>query len=93
VAKVASGVVDAGVVYATDAHANQHITALPIPAADQPATVYPVALTAQGHGSAGARAFVAFLLSGEGQHILRAAGFAPPPSPSSSPSASPSPSP
>jgi molybdate transport system substrate-binding protein len=82
VAKVASGVVDAGIVYATDAKANAHLTALPIAAADQPVTVYPIGLTAQGHASAGARAFIAFLLGSDGQRILRAAGFAPPPSPS-----------
>ena len=88
VAKVASGVVDAGIVYATDARANPRITALPIAAADQPLTVYPIGLTALGRASAGARAFAAFLLGSDGQRILRAAGFAPAPSPSPSASSS-----
>jgi len=82
VTKVASGVVDAGVVYATDAQANPHLGTLPIPAADQPATVYPVALTRHGATSAGARAFLDFLLGTTGQHILRSAGFTAPPPPS-----------
>jgi molybdate transport system substrate-binding protein len=79
VAKVAAGVVDAGVVYATDAVANaQRITAVAIPAADQPATVYPIAVTAHAPDAAAAQAFVQFLLGRQGQQILRAAGFTSP---------------
>ena len=77
--------VDAGIVYATDAQANPHLVTLQIPPADQPATVYPIALTKHGAGMAGAKAFLDFLLGGTGQHILRSAGFTGPPSPAASP--------
>ena len=79
VTKVGTGVVDAGIVYTTDAHADTHLGTLQIPAADQPATVYPVAVTEQARSAAAAREFVAFLLSAQGQSILRAAGFLAPP--------------
>lgn len=75
VTKVATGVVDAGIVYATDARANPEIGTLQIPAADQPLTIYPIALTRHAAGSAGAKAFLDFLLGTTGQHILRGAGF------------------
>ena len=75
VAKVAAGEVDAGMVYATDAQADHRITAIQIPAADQPATVYPIAVTTHARAAAAARTFVAFLRSAAGLHILRAAGF------------------
>ena len=82
VAKVAAGTVDAGIVYVTDARANSHISTLDIPIADQPATVYSVAVVTHARDAVDARAFVAFLLSAEGQRILRTFGFlAPPPSP------------
>lgn len=81
VTKAASGEADAGIVYVTDAHANTHISAVPIPASDQPATVYPVALTAQARDRQGAQQFLDFLFSTEGQQILRRLGFLPPPSP------------
>ncbi len=90
VAKAASGEVDAGIVYVTDALANHSISYLPLAARDQPPTVYEVAVTAQApHGSA-ARAFLDFLLGTEGQHILRSAGFTGPPA-AAPPTASPSP--
>jgi molybdate transport system substrate-binding protein len=76
---VAAGVVDAGIVYATDARANTTITALPIAKADQPATVYAVAVTRQARAAAAAREFVAFLLSAPGQSLLGRAGFGRPP--------------
>ena len=79
VTKVGTGVVDAGIVYATDAHANSHLGTLPIPTADQPASVYPVAVTERARSANAAREFVAFLLSSDGQRILRAAGFLAPP--------------
>ena len=81
VAKVATGVADAGIVYATDAVADHRITALAIPAPDQPATVYPIAVTTHARNTAGAHDFVAFLLSTAGQKILRDAGFTNPPQP------------
>lgn len=78
VADVASGVVDAGVVYATDARANAHITAVPIAQRDQPPTEYLVAATAAAPNPMAAQAFVSFLLSARGQALLQQAGFSPP---------------
>jgi molybdate transport system substrate-binding protein len=93
VTKVASGEADAGIVYVTDAHANAHISALQIPLSDQPATVYPVALTAQAKDREGAQEFLDFLFSTDGQHVLHTLGFLAPPTPAatSSPSGSASP--
>lgn len=75
---VAAGVVDAGVVYATDARADAHVTAVPIPQRDQPVTAYFVAVTAAAPNPPAGQAFVSFLLSAKGQSILAAAGFSPP---------------
>src|SRR5581483_9942189 len=67
VADVAAGVVDAGIVYATDARADSRITAIPIAQRDQPPT--------QSRQAEAAALFVTFLLSAQGQSILAAAGF------------------
>jgi molybdate transport system substrate-binding protein len=75
VANVAAGVVDAGIVYATDARAHADITALPIAQRDQPLTEYVVAATAHARQRQAAAQFLAFLLSADGQRILRAEGF------------------
>jgi molybdate transport system substrate-binding protein len=83
--KVAAGVADAGIVYATDALADHRIIALGIAARDQPPTVYPLAVTTQARAPAAAGTFVAFLLSGAGQKILHDAGFSAPPAPTPSP--------
>ncbi len=78
VANVAAGVVDAGVVYATDARADPHVTAIPIARQDQPPTLYFVAATAAAPHPVAAQAFVDFLLSIKGQTLLDQAGFSPP---------------
>jgi len=75
VADVAAGVVDAGIVYATDARADSRITAIPIAQRDQPPTQYLVAATSQSRQAEAAALFVTFLLSAQGQSILAAAGF------------------
>jgi molybdate transport system substrate-binding protein len=76
VAQVAAGAVDAGIVYATDAKANTHITAIAVAPAEQPAVAYYVAVVARARDHAAAQAFVTFLLSHAGQNVLSAAGFA-----------------
>jgi molybdate transport system substrate-binding protein len=78
VTDVSVGVVDAGIVYATDARNNSKVTALPIPQRDQPVTVYVVAVTKHARNPSGAREFVDFLLSPPGQSVLLGAGFASP---------------
>jgi molybdate transport system substrate-binding protein len=85
VSKVAAGVADAGIVYATDAIADHRITALDIAARDQPPAVYPVAVTSKARTPAAAGTFVAFLLSSAGQKILHDAGFTAAPSASATP--------
>jgi molybdate transport system substrate-binding protein len=79
VANVASGVVDAGIVYSTDAKATTGIRSLPIAQRDQPPTVYALAVTRQARAAAAAQEFVAFLLSAQGQSLLHSAGFGSPP--------------
>lgn len=74
-AKVELGEADAGVVYATDAAiAGSAVRVVPIPDAFAPAAVYPIATI--GDASDLAEAFVAFVLSEEGQAILERYGFA-----------------
>lgn len=78
VANVAAGVVDAGIVYATDAKAHADIEAIRIAQRDQPLTEYVAAVTAKAKQATAAQQFLDFLLSADGQRILQAAGFAPP---------------
>jgi len=79
VSDVAVGAVDAGIVYASDAHGNSRIAAVSIPVADQPAALYLVAVVKRAHDRSGAQALVDFLLSPAGQRVLVDAGFLPAP--------------
>jgi molybdate transport system substrate-binding protein len=78
--KVALGEGDAGVVYATDVTPNvaANVTVLAFPPGAAPPATYPIAPLKAAPNAAGARAFVAFILSPAGQAFLRARGFAPP---------------
>jgi molybdate transport system substrate-binding protein len=78
VTKVASGEVDAGVVYATDALATSDVAAMQVPERDDPITTYPAAVTRQARHARVAADFLAYLQSTAGQDILRRAGFLPP---------------
>jgi len=78
VTNVAAGVVDAGIVYATDARSSTAITSLPIAQRDQPLTQYVLAVTVKAGAARAAQEFTDFLLSDAGQQILRAAGFGSP---------------
>ena len=79
--KVALGEVDAGLIYETDAAAEQYAGSfrlIPIPLRFNPAAQYPIAtLAATAHPEA-ALAFIAFIQGDQGQSILREYGFAPP---------------
>jgi molybdate transport system substrate-binding protein len=79
-AKVETGEADAAFVYVTDARsAGSQLTAITLPAAANAVASYPIAVvSATGHAEA-AREFVAFVLSGPAQALLRQAGFGPPP--------------
>ena len=78
-AKVTLGEVDAAVVYVTDAlAAGDKVKAIEIPAEINASTAYPIA-TVTGTANQGlAEAFVAYVLSAEGQKVLADAGFVQP---------------
>jgi molybdate transport system substrate-binding protein len=76
VASVASGAADAGVVYVTDIRtAGASVDGVPIPAAQNASTAYPIATLTHSADPTLAQAFVAFVLSPAGRHALGTAGF------------------
>ncbi len=77
VAKVELGEADAGVVYGTDVTPSvaSKLRRIEIPDAFNVIAEYPVALVKERSNDAVARAFIDFLLSGEGQAILMKYGF------------------
>ncbi len=79
VADVALGQADAGFVYVTDARAaGGRVTVIRLPAAARPIAKDYIAVVRSAPHPAAARAFVARVLSAQGQAELRAAGFGPP---------------
>ena len=75
-AKVESGKVDAGFVYASDAHAaGSAVSVIAVPARAQPNVAYAAAVVLASPRLAAARAFVHALLSAKAQAAFRAAGF------------------
>jgi molybdate transport system substrate-binding protein len=77
--KVQLGEVDAGVVYVTDVKAaGGQVTGVPIPAAQNGTTEYPVATLTGSKNKALAAAFVSYLTSPAGQRVLTDAGFGAP---------------
>jgi molybdate transport system substrate-binding protein len=76
---VSSGEVDAGIVYVTDVlAAGSKVDGVAIPAADNAATDYPIAVCTHSRNPAIAQAFVEYVRSTAGRSVLSAAGFAPP---------------
>jgi molybdate transport system substrate-binding protein len=74
--KVQLGEVDAGVVYVTDVQAaGSKVKGIVIPADIEASTEYPIAALTKAANSAGAQAFVAYVLSAPAQAVLAAAGF------------------
>jgi molybdate transport system substrate-binding protein len=74
--KVELGAVDAGVVYVTDVRAaGSKVKGIEIPAATNASTEYPIAALTSASNSAGAQAFVAYVLSDAGRAVLTADGF------------------
>ena len=74
--QVELGNVDAGVVYVTDVKAaGAKVTGVPIPASDNASTTYPIATISNSKNQSIAQAFVAYVLSPQGQAVLSAAGF------------------
>ncbi|MDQ2957688.1 MAG: molybdate ABC transporter substrate-binding protein [Actinomycetota bacterium] len=77
--KVETNEVDAGVVYVTDVRsAGSKVKGIEIPASVNGSTEYPIAALTKAQNTAGAQAFVAYVLSPAGQQVLAAAGFAKP---------------
>lgn len=74
--KISLGEADAGLVYRTDVKAaGDKVTGMPFPEADQAVNDYPIAAIAKAPNSAGAKAFVDWVLSDKGKAVLTAAGF------------------
>jgi molybdate transport system substrate-binding protein len=80
VAKVNLGEADAGIVYRSDVvKLPAHARVVGLPAIDQPAIVYPIAVVKGSAFPSVAADFIAFVRSTEGQDILRHNGFTPAP--------------
>ena len=74
--KVVLGEVDAALVYRTDVlSAGDDVRGLPFPEAASAVNDYPVVALTEAPNQAAAEAFVAHVLSGEGQAVLADAGF------------------
>jgi molybdate transport system substrate-binding protein len=79
VTRVSMGEVDAGVVYVTDvAPVKEKVETVPIPDAHNVVASYPIAQLKGAPNVAGARDFMAYVLSPPGQRVLANAGFLPP---------------
>ena len=76
VSKVSLGEADAGVVYTTDAQvAADKLTSIPIPDRFNVIATYPLVVLKGSPNAAQARQFVSYVLSSEGQAILKKYGF------------------
>jgi molybdate transport system substrate-binding protein len=79
--KVESGEADAGFVYVTDAaSAGPAVRTIALPDSAQAVAQYPIAVVHTSLHREEAARFVAFVLGAQGQQVLKAAGFGPPPS-------------
>jgi molybdate transport system substrate-binding protein len=76
---VARGEAPLGIVYATDAKAEPKVKVVAVfPESSHPPIAYPAAVTRSATDPKGAREFLDFLTSREGQILLRRRGFGPP---------------
>lgn len=73
--KVAAAEADAGLVYATDVVGRDDVEAIVPEGADAVVNRYPIAALTDSQNAEAASAFVAFVLSDDGQRILADAGF------------------
>ena len=78
VAKVQLGEADAGIVYTSDAVAATALKTIKIPADLNVNAEYPIAPLARSENASLAKAFLAYVLSAEGQAVLQKWGFSPP---------------
>jgi molybdate transport system substrate-binding protein len=77
-AKIETGELDAGLVYASDAATSDRVEEIALPVDLAAESTYPVAVLAGAPCPLGARAFVEFLVSDRGREIVTRAGFGPP---------------
>ena len=77
VAKVQLGEADAGIVYTSDAIAAPELQTIQIPAELNVIAAYPIAPLVESIESDLAEAFIAYVLSDDGQAVLQKWGFAP----------------
>lgn len=73
--KVALGEADAGIVYVSDVVTSGRVDGVTIPEDQNVLADYPIATLKSASNAAGAKAFIDFVLSPDGQAILKAAGF------------------
>jgi molybdate transport system substrate-binding protein len=74
--QVETGNVDAGMVYVTDVMAaGSKVKGVPIPASENGSTLYPIATISSSKHKSIAQAWVSYVLSPAGQHVLATAGF------------------
>ena len=78
VSKVQLGEADAGIVYTSDAVASPELKTIEIPADLNVIAKYPIAPLAKSENADLAKAFIAYVLSVDGQAVLQKWGFAPP---------------
>jgi molybdate transport system substrate-binding protein len=80
VTKVSLGEADAGIVYVTDVTAGgDKVEGVAIPEDQNVTATYPIATVKAGQAPEAAQAFVDLVRSAEGQQVLKAYGFLPPP--------------
>jgi molybdate transport system substrate-binding protein len=77
VAKIQLGEADAGIVYASDAIAAPQLKTIEIPANYNVVAKYPIAALTKAPNPDLASAFVSYVLSSDGQAILKKWGFTP----------------
>jgi molybdate transport system substrate-binding protein len=79
VTKVSLGEADAGIVYVTDLKAGgSKLTGVPVPASLNETVSYPIVVTRNAPNASAATAFMDYVLSPAGQHMLYLHGFLPP---------------
>lgn len=74
-AKIELGEGDAALVYESDAHASSRVRRFALPATANVTAAYPMAVLSDSPQRSGGEAFVQFVLSREGQAVLRRYGF------------------
>jgi molybdate transport system substrate-binding protein len=75
--KITLGEADAGIVYRSDIKTNRHVAGVPIPPDQNVVADYWIAALKYASNPGGASTFISFVMSPDGQSILKEAGFGP----------------